>query len=74
MHNKITSLTNPHVKNVVALRDRRDRDRQGLTIVEGEREVARALEARVPFKEKTDVRVVKFLLIHFGILRPKMTM
>ncbi len=51
MQNKITSLTNPHVKNVVALRDRRERDRSGLTIVEGEREVARALEARVSFKE-----------------------
>ena len=51
MHNKITSLTNPHIKNVVELRDRRERDRKGLTIVEGQREVARALEARVPFKE-----------------------
>ena len=51
MHNKITSLTNPHIKNVVDLRDRRERDRKGLTIVEGQREVARALEARVAFKE-----------------------
>ena len=51
MHNKITSLTNPRVKNVVALRERRERDRNGLTIVEGAREVARALEARVSFKE-----------------------
>ena len=51
MQNKITSLTSPHVKNVVALRDRRERDQTGLTIVEGEREVARALEARVSFKE-----------------------
>ena len=48
---KITSLTNARVKHVVALRDRKTREAQGLTIVEGRREIARALEAGVPVKE-----------------------
>lgn len=40
----ITSLHNPRVKNVVKLRQRADRDEQGLLIVEGYRELKRALE------------------------------
>jgi TrmH family RNA methyltransferase len=42
---KITSLQNPKVKQVVALRDRRDRDRQGLFLIEGYRELKRAVDA-----------------------------
>lgn len=41
----ITSLTNPRVKAAVHLRDRRQRDRTGLTIVDGARELLRALES-----------------------------
>ncbi|MCB9421472.1 MAG: RNA methyltransferase [Ardenticatenaceae bacterium] len=40
----ITSLQNPRVKNVVKLRQRRQRDAQQLTVVEGTREVLRALQ------------------------------
>ncbi|MDO9542207.1 MAG: RNA methyltransferase [Kiritimatiellia bacterium] len=40
----ITSLQNEKVKNVVKLRQRAHRDKQGLLIVEGERELQRALE------------------------------
>jgi len=40
----ITSLQNPRVKNVVKLRLRADRDEQGILIVEGYRELKRALE------------------------------
>jgi len=40
----ITSLQNPRVKNVIKLRQRADRDEQGLLIVEGYRELKRALE------------------------------
>lgn len=43
----ITSLTNPRVKAAVRLRDRREREASGLTIVDGGREVLRALEAGV---------------------------
>ena len=39
----ITSLQNPRVKQVVALRDRRDRDRSGLMRVEGYEELSLAL-------------------------------
>jgi TrmH family RNA methyltransferase len=39
----ITSLQNPRVKQVVALRDRRDRERSGLMRVEGFEELALAL-------------------------------
>ena len=41
----ITSLTNPRVKAAVHLRDRRERDRTGQTIVDGARELLRALES-----------------------------
>lgn len=41
----ITSLTNPRVKAAVRLRDRREREQTGLTIVDGAREILRALDA-----------------------------
>lgn len=40
----ISSLQNPRVKNLVKLRDRRPRDRQGVFIAEGYRALTRALE------------------------------
>jgi TrmH family RNA methyltransferase len=40
-----TSLANPRIKAAAALRDRRERDRAGLTLVDGAREVRRALDA-----------------------------
>lgn len=43
----ITSLQNQRIKNVVKLRQRRQRDAQRLTIVEGTREVLRALQQGV---------------------------
>jgi RNA methyltransferase, TrmH family len=43
----ITSLTNPRVKAAVRLRDRRERDATGRTIVDGAREILRALDAGV---------------------------
>ncbi|HET7704114.1 MAG TPA: TrmH family RNA methyltransferase [Candidatus Limnocylindrales bacterium] len=43
----ITSLTNPRVKAAVRLRDRRERDETGLTILDGAREIRRALDAGV---------------------------
>jgi TrmH family RNA methyltransferase len=48
---KITSLQNPRVKQLVKLRDRRDRDEAGLFLVEGYREVRRALEKKVRLNE-----------------------
>ena len=41
----LTSLANPRIKAATALRDRRERDRTGLTLVDGAREVRRALDA-----------------------------
>lgn len=41
----ISSLTNERVKAAVRLRDRRERDAVGLTIVDGARELRRALES-----------------------------
>jgi TrmH family RNA methyltransferase len=43
----ITSLTNPRVKAAVRLRDRREREKTGRTIVDGAREILRALDAGV---------------------------
>jgi TrmH family RNA methyltransferase len=47
----ITSLTNPRVKAAVRLRERRDRDETGLTIVDGPRELLRALDRGVVMAE-----------------------
>ena len=43
----ITSTRNPRVRAALALRDRRERDRTGLTLVDGARETLRALQAGV---------------------------
>jgi len=47
----ISSLQNPRVKQLVKLRDRRPRDEAGVFLVEGYREIRRALERRVPLRE-----------------------
>jgi TrmH family RNA methyltransferase len=47
----LTSTANPMVKTVARLRDRRERDRTGRTIVDGAREVRRALEAGATAEE-----------------------
>ncbi len=41
----ITSATNPRIKAVVRLRDRRERERSGQTLIDGARELRRALDA-----------------------------
>ncbi len=48
---KITSLQNPRVKNLVKLRDRGPRDEQGVFVVEGYRALDRALERGVRPRE-----------------------
>jgi TrmH family RNA methyltransferase len=48
---ELTSRTNPRVTAVAALRDRGERDRRGLTIVDGVREIRRALDAGVEVAE-----------------------
>ena len=47
----LTSTANPRVKAAVALRDRRARDRTGLTVVDGARELRRALDGGVTVEE-----------------------
>ena len=44
---QITSAANPKFKQATALRDRRDRDETGLFLIEGYREISRALAGRV---------------------------
>ncbi len=44
----ITSLHNPTIKNLVALRQRRERDRQGLLVIDGARAVRLALANAFP--------------------------
>lgn len=44
---EITGVQNPKVKAAWSLRDRKDRDRTGLFLIEGFREITRALEAGV---------------------------
>jgi RNA methyltransferase, TrmH family len=47
----ITSLQNPRLKRLIRLRDRRSRDEEGAFLVEGYREVRRALERKVAVSE-----------------------
>lgn len=47
---KITSLQNPHIKEIVRLRSRRYRDERELFLIEGFRELSRALEKQAPLK------------------------
>jgi len=47
----LTSTANPRVTAAAALRDRRARDRSGLTLIDGSREVRRALDAGVEIAE-----------------------
>ncbi len=47
MATELTSPQNPRIKSVLKLTKRRDRDRERITVVEGGREVLRALEAGV---------------------------
>jgi TrmH family RNA methyltransferase len=44
----IDSPANPRIKSAAALRERRDREQTGLTLVDGGREARRAIEAGVP--------------------------
>lgn len=45
MENHITSFKNPLVKQVIDLKDRRERDKTGLFLIEGYREILRATDA-----------------------------
>ncbi|MEA2654048.1 MAG: methyltransferase, TrmH family [Chloroflexota bacterium] len=47
----LTSSANPRVKAAVALRERRARDRTGLTLIDGSREIRRALDAGIEVVE-----------------------
>ena len=47
----ITSLRNPRVKDAVRLRDRRHREKQGRILIDGTRELRRAIEAGVKLLE-----------------------
>jgi RNA methyltransferase, TrmH family len=50
-HEKISSLQNPRIKQLVRLRERRERDEAGVFLVEGYREIRRALERGVRLRE-----------------------
>jgi RNA methyltransferase, TrmH family len=47
----LTSASNPRIKAALALRERRERERSGLTLVDGARELRRALDAGVELVE-----------------------
>ena len=51
MTGRITSTANPRVKAAARLRGRRERDRQGLTLIDGVRETLRALQAKAVLRE-----------------------
>ena len=47
----LASPSNPRIKSIARLRDRRERESTGLTVVDGAREVRRALESNVDIVE-----------------------
>lgn len=47
----VTSLQNPQLKRLVRLRTRREREAEGVILVEGARELSRAVEAGVELRE-----------------------
>ena len=47
----ITSVKNPKIKRVCALRERRERDREGVTVLEGYRELSRSMDAGIKLTE-----------------------
>jgi RNA methyltransferase, TrmH family len=51
MNPAITSKQNPRVKTLAKLRDRRDRDKAGVFLIEGYRAINRALEKNIPLTE-----------------------
>ena len=50
-HARITSAANPRVRQALRLRDRRERDRSRLTLIDGVRETARALAGGASLRE-----------------------
>jgi TrmH family RNA methyltransferase len=61
---RIDSPKNPLVKELVRLRERRERDRSGRFLIEGQREVERALSAGVPL---TDLLIAPELAAPVGL-------
>ena len=51
MTESITSSQNPRVKQAVKLRDRRGREEQDRILIDGARELLRAVEAGIELKE-----------------------
>lgn len=47
----LSSVHNPRVKEVMRLRERRDRDKTGLFLIEGYRELLRAVDAKHPIQQ-----------------------
>jgi TrmH family RNA methyltransferase len=50
MYNKLTSAQNPKIKSLLHLREKRERDTTGLFLVEGYRELKRAVDSGVRFE------------------------
>ncbi len=50
-YQRITSAQNAHVKNAVRLRQRRGREQQNRILIDGRREIERAIEGRVSIEE-----------------------
>lgn len=50
MHNTLTSAQNPRIKSLLHLREKRERDATGLFVVEGYRELKRAVDSGVKFE------------------------
>lgn len=47
----LSSVQNPRIKEVIHLKERRERDKTGLFIIEGYRELLRAVDANVPINQ-----------------------
>lgn len=50
MYNRLTSAQNPKIKSLLHLREKKERDATGLFLIEGYREIKRAVESGVKFE------------------------
>ena len=50
MYNKLTSAQNPKIKSLLHLREKKERDTTGLFLIEGYREISRAVKSGVKFE------------------------
>lgn len=69
MESVITSAKNPRIKAAAELRDRKERDARKLFLIDGEREILRALDAGIELIELYECGTSLSLAVNTGMMR-----